>query len=122
MVIDSNVFKISSTGLLKIQTSDKRLLLKLEVGTKPERNRNKFVNSSYWLRSGYTCDPFFVVERILVSNVYLIAALMAVERESMALGVVVLIAFKTVISKIDDKKWTLLSQIRWISVPVHLAL
>ena len=77
---------------------------RIETGTTPERNRNEVANGSYWLRSGYTCDPFFVVERILVSNVYLIAALMAVERESMALGVVVLIAFKTVISKIDDRK------------------
>ena len=34
------------------------------------------------------------MERKLVLNVYLIAALMAVERESMALDVVVLIAFK----------------------------
>ena len=44
------------------------------------------------------------MERKLVLNVYLIAALMAVERESMALDVVELIAFKTVISKIDGKK------------------
>ena len=57
--------------------------------------KTKNVNVSYWLRSGYTCDPFFVVERISVLNVCLIVVLMAVKMELMTLGgVLVLIFYK----------------------------
>ena len=55
--------------------------------------KTKNVNVSYWLRSEYTCDPFFVVERISVLNVCLIVVLMAVKMELMTLGGAVVLIF-----------------------------